>query len=73
MAFRFTNAEFEALTASDAANVDIVGILRDIQGNPESWEILEAMMTLSQLRAVHRIAEALLGIEMNSRPKRQST
>ncbi len=66
MAFRFTNAEFDALCASDAANIDIVGILRDIQQDPGSWQILESMMMLSQLKAMHRIAGALQGIELHT-------
>lgn len=69
MAFRFANAEFETLTASDAANEDIVGILRDIQQDPDSWQILRAMMQLSNTRALHRIAIALQAIEMNTRPR----
>lgn len=74
MAKRFTSAEFDALTASEAANEDIVGILRDIQNDPSSWKILEAMMTLSHLRAMHRITLALQGIviEMDLKAKREA-
>ena len=72
MATRFTNADFAALTSSDAANVDIVGILKDVQLDPDSWEILEAMLTLSHLRAMHKMAEALQGLEMNTRTSRRS-
>ncbi len=70
MATRFTNTDFDRLISSDAANVDLIGIMRDIQLDGDSWQIFEAMMTLSHLRAAHRVAEALLGIEMNTRPKR---
>ncbi len=70
MATRFTNSDFASLIASDAANVDLIGILKDIQLDPDSWQIFEAMMTLSHLRAAHRVAEALQAIEMNTRPGR---
>ncbi len=64
MAFRFTNADFENLITSEAANEDIIGILRDIQHDPGSWRIFEAMVSLSNLRAAHLIAGALRGIDV---------
>lgn len=69
MATRFTNAEFDALIASDAANEDIVGILKDVFQDQASWVVLEGMIALPQVRAMHRIAGALQGLEMNTRPK----
>jgi hypothetical protein len=70
MARRFTQAEFDRLIASNVANTDLIGILRDIQQDDGSWEIFEALMSLSSLRAVHQIATALQAIEMNTRPGR---
>lgn len=68
MVVRFTNTEFEALTTSDVANIDLIGIMRDIQQDGDSWQIFEALMELAHLRAMNRVAGALQGIEMNTRP-----
>ncbi|KKK60776.1 hypothetical protein LCGC14_3020940, partial [marine sediment metagenome] len=61
MTTRFTNAQFDALVASDAANEDIIGILNDIQQDSQAWEVFQGMLALSQARAQHRIAGALQG------------
>jgi hypothetical protein len=72
MTTRFTNAQFDALIASDAANEDIVGILKDVFQDQASWVIFEGMIALSQARAMHRIAGALQGlvIEADLKAKR---
>ncbi len=67
MGIVLTDADFEALTASEAANEDIIAILLEVRQDRAAWEVLEVMMSLSNLRAAHRIAGALQAIETNIR------
>ncbi len=72
MVVRFTNAQFDDLVTSDAANEDIIGMMNQIIPDGPSWEIFQGLLQLSQARALHRIAGALQGlvIEADLKSKR---